>query len=112
MMKENQHTTCLSLSVSSTHQNQRSQQNRDLKKSSMMKLKSKKNPAKQKLLLVKRDSSKAPKKTLSGPILAKARYDDLKKLIELRNGNVENSRMSFLFWLLNFKALCESPLVS
>lgn len=65
-------------------------------------------PAKQKLLLVKRDSSKAPKKTLSGPILAKARYDDLKKLIELRNGNVENSRMSFLFWLLNFKALCGS----
>lgn len=65
-------------------------------------------PVKQKLLLVKKDSSKAPKKTLSGPILAKSRYDDLKKLIELRNGNVENSRMSFLFWLLNFKALCGS----
>lgn len=65
-------------------------------------------PLKQKLLLVKRDSSKAPKKTLSGPILAKARYDDLKKLIEIRNNNIENSRMSFLFWLLNFKALCGS----
>ncbi|HFT7948441.1 TPA: hypothetical protein ACGR77_005955 [Pseudomonas aeruginosa] len=63
-------------------------------------------PAKQKLLLVKRDSSKAPKKTLSGPQLAKARYDDLQKLIEIRNNNVENSRMTFLFWLLNFKSLC------
>lgn len=63
-------------------------------------------PAKQKLLLVKRDSSKAPSKTLSGPILAKARYDDLKTLIELRGGNVKNSRMAFLFWLLNFRALC------
>jgi len=63
-------------------------------------------PAKQKLLLVKRDSSKAPVKTLNSLHLAKARYDDLKKLIELRNGNVKNSRMTFLFWLLNFKALC------
>lgn len=63
-------------------------------------------PVKPKVLLVKRDSSKAPVKTLSGPQLAKARYDDLKKLIELRGGNVVNSRMSFLFWLLNFRALC------
>ena len=64
------------------------------------------NQEKQKLLLVKRDSSKAPVKTLNSLHLAKARYDDLKKLIELRDGNVENSRMTFLFWLLNFKALC------
>ncbi|EBF2934971.1 hypothetical protein FHH00_05100 [Salmonella enterica] len=63
-------------------------------------------PIKQKVLLVKRDSSKAPVKTLSGPTLAKARYDDLRKLIELRSGNVKNSRMTFLLWLLNFKALC------
>lgn len=63
-------------------------------------------PIKQKVLLVKRDSSKAPVKTLSGPSLAKARYDDLRKLIELRSGNVKNSRMTFLLWLLNFKALC------
>lgn len=62
--------------------------------------------AKPKMLLVKRDSSKAPSKTLSGPQLAKARHDDLRKLIELRNGNVKNSRMTFLLWLLNFKALC------
>lgn len=65
-------------------------------------------PAKQRFLLVKRDSSKAPIKTLNSLHLAKARYDDLKKLIEIRNNNVENSRMSFLFWLLNFKALCGS----
>ena len=65
-------------------------------------------PLKQKLLLVKRDSSKAPAKTLNSLHLAKVRYDDLKKLIEIRNNNVENSRMSFLFWLLNFKALCGS----
>ncbi|MBR7523934.1 hypothetical protein [Pseudomonas juntendi] len=65
-------------------------------------------PAKQRFLLVKRDSSKAPIKTLNSLHLAKARYDDLKKLIEIRNNNVENSRMTFLFWLLNFKALCGS----
>ncbi len=65
-------------------------------------------PVKQRFLLVKRDSSKAPVKTLNSLHLAKARYDDLKKLIEIRNNNIENSRMSFLFWLLNFKALCGS----
>lgn len=53
----------------------------------------------------KRDSSKAPTKTLSRMQLPKDRYDDLKELIKLRSGNVDNSRMTFLFWLLNFKAL-------
>ena len=38
--------------------------------------------------------------------LAKDRHDDLKTLIQLRDGNVLHSRMLFLFWLLNFKALC------
>ena len=54
----------------------------------------------------KRDPSKRPKVTKSNMQLAKDRFDDLKTLIQLRNGNVQHSRMLFLFWLLNFKALC------
>lgn len=58
------------------------------------------------LVYKKRDPSKAPKITLSRMQLPKDRYDDLKTLIKLRNGDVDNSRMTFLFWLLNFRALC------
>ena len=54
----------------------------------------------------KRDPSKRPAVTKSNMQLAKDRYGDLKTLIQLRNGNVQHSRMLFLFWLLNFKALC------
>lgn len=54
----------------------------------------------------KRDPSKRPAVTKSNMQLAKDRYDDLKTLIQLRDGNVQHSRMLFLFWLLNFKALC------
>lgn len=54
----------------------------------------------------KRDPSKRPVVTKSNMQLAKDRYDDLKMLIQLRDGNVQHSRMLFLFWLLNFKALC------
>ena len=54
----------------------------------------------------KRDPLKRPKVTKSNMQLAKDRYDDLKTLIQLRGGNVQHSRMLFLFWLLNFKALC------
>ena len=54
----------------------------------------------------KRDPSKRPAVTKSNMQLAKDRYDDLKTLIQLRDGNVLHSRMLFLFWLLNFKALC------
>lgn len=54
----------------------------------------------------KRDPLKRPVVTKSNMQLAKDRYDDLKTLIQLRNGNVQHSRMLFLFWLLNFKALC------
>ena len=53
----------------------------------------------------KRDPSKRPKVTKSNMQLAKDRYDDLKTLMQLRGGNVLHSRMLFLFWLLNFKAL-------
>lgn len=56
------------------------------------------------LVFKSRDPSKAPKKPLSRMQLPKDRYDDLKVLIALR-GNVENSRMTYLFWLLNFRAL-------
>lgn len=54
----------------------------------------------------KRDPAKRPKVTKSNMQLAKDRYDDLKFLIQLRGGNVQHSRMLFLFWLLNFRALC------
>ena len=54
----------------------------------------------------KRDPSKRPTITKSNMQLAKDRHDDLKTLIKLRYGNVQHSRMLFLFWLLNFKALC------
>lgn len=54
----------------------------------------------------KRDPAKRPKVTKSNMQLAKDRYDDLKSLIQLRGGNVQHSRMLFLFWLLNFRALC------
>lgn len=36
--------------------------------------------------------------------LAKARYDDLLKLIEIR-GDIVGERMSFLFWLCNFQSI-------
>ena len=53
----------------------------------------------------KRDPSKRPTVTKSNMQLAKDRYDDLKTLMQLRGGNVLHTRMLFLFWLLNFKAL-------
>lgn len=61
--------------------------------------------AKKEVIFIKRDPSKRPKVTKSPRTLSKDRYDDLQTLIKLRCGNVQHSRMLFLFWLLNFRAL-------